>query len=251
MTTYENAPATKMLATACACCGRPLVDAVSVETGVGPDCRKKHGYAEAQGPADWEGARQILTGGEAIPADLESAWGSNAHEVANVLTHRAACAAKMGRAVYIRALDALGYYKLARAIARASSEMVEVTEHAAGYAVRTPYRADFVEALKAARIGARWDREGKVWTFPADHRARAEAFRVMRASFAGGWLVSAKGLTQLTLARGRACAPATRGRSRGHEHAPKKKLPARVAILASGAKVSRSVNEVPTKGHHK
>lgn len=43
MSTYENAPATKLLATACACCGRDLVDAVSVETGIGPDCREKYG----------------------------------------------------------------------------------------------------------------------------------------------------------------------------------------------------------------
>jgi hypothetical protein len=39
---HENAPATKLLATACACCGRDLVDAVSVETGIGPECRKKY-----------------------------------------------------------------------------------------------------------------------------------------------------------------------------------------------------------------
>lgn len=38
---YENAPATRMLATHCAFCGRPLVDAQSVETGVGPVCRGK------------------------------------------------------------------------------------------------------------------------------------------------------------------------------------------------------------------
>ena len=36
---YENAPATKMLATNCCCCGRPLVDSMSVELGIGPECR--------------------------------------------------------------------------------------------------------------------------------------------------------------------------------------------------------------------
>lgn len=41
---YENAPATKMVATHCACCELPLVDAKSVECGVGPVCRKKHGF---------------------------------------------------------------------------------------------------------------------------------------------------------------------------------------------------------------
>jgi hypothetical protein len=37
---YINAPATKLLATNCACCGRPLVDAISVSVGLGPECRK-------------------------------------------------------------------------------------------------------------------------------------------------------------------------------------------------------------------
>lgn len=44
MSTYENAPATRMLATHCAVCSRPLVDAASVEAGMGPDCRDRHGY---------------------------------------------------------------------------------------------------------------------------------------------------------------------------------------------------------------
>lgn len=41
---YLNAPATKLLATHCAVCARPLVDAKSVELGIGPDCRKKYGF---------------------------------------------------------------------------------------------------------------------------------------------------------------------------------------------------------------
>lgn len=41
---YEDAKATKLLATNCICCGRPLVDAKSVEIGIGPDCRAKHGF---------------------------------------------------------------------------------------------------------------------------------------------------------------------------------------------------------------
>ena len=41
---YENAPATALLASNCLCCGRALVDAASVTAGVGPVCRKKWGY---------------------------------------------------------------------------------------------------------------------------------------------------------------------------------------------------------------
>lgn len=37
---YTNAPATRLLATHCAICGRALVDADSVSQGVGPECRK-------------------------------------------------------------------------------------------------------------------------------------------------------------------------------------------------------------------
>ena len=43
MSEYERAPATKMLDVHCAACGRPLVDAHSVETGMGPFCRTKYG----------------------------------------------------------------------------------------------------------------------------------------------------------------------------------------------------------------
>lgn len=33
----------EIIATVCACCGRRLVDAESVETGIGPECRKRFG----------------------------------------------------------------------------------------------------------------------------------------------------------------------------------------------------------------
>lgn len=41
---YETAKATRLLATNCLCCSRPLLDAQSVEAGIGPHCRKKYGY---------------------------------------------------------------------------------------------------------------------------------------------------------------------------------------------------------------
>lgn len=40
---YTDAPATGLLATHCICCGRPLLDAKSVEANIGPDCREKYG----------------------------------------------------------------------------------------------------------------------------------------------------------------------------------------------------------------
>lgn len=43
MTDHTHAPATNLLATNCAVCGRALVDAQSVETGIGPICRERYG----------------------------------------------------------------------------------------------------------------------------------------------------------------------------------------------------------------
>ena len=43
---YEAAPATELVATRCAACGRALVDAQSLAAGMGPDCRDKYGGIE-------------------------------------------------------------------------------------------------------------------------------------------------------------------------------------------------------------
>ncbi len=45
---YADARSTKLLATSCLVCGLPLRDPHSLETGIGPICREKHGY-ETQG----------------------------------------------------------------------------------------------------------------------------------------------------------------------------------------------------------
>ncbi len=41
---YLNDPNTHRMATRCCCCGRKLLDAKSVEIGIGPTCRNKFGY---------------------------------------------------------------------------------------------------------------------------------------------------------------------------------------------------------------
>jgi hypothetical protein len=57
---HENAPATKLLATACACCGRNLVDAESVETGIGPECRKRFAIDTVRDNAAREAANALV-----------------------------------------------------------------------------------------------------------------------------------------------------------------------------------------------
>lgn len=73
---YVNAPATRMLATNCCCCGRPLVDAISVELGIGPECR--NGRTDGITPEQ--------------------------REVCNKLTHAAAIAAQEGNIEKVKLL---------------------------------------------------------------------------------------------------------------------------------------------------
>lgn len=116
MSTYENAPATKLLATNCACCGRALVDAVSVETGIGPDCREKYG--------------------------VSFEIGTPAHDEANALVHEVArkgVSKERARQIFDR-IAALGFVVLAERIAKrfrttltpAMSEE-EIAAHRAAY----------------------------------------------------------------------------------------------------------------------
>lgn len=60
MNTYENAPATSLVATHCGICHRPLVDAVSVERGIGPVCAEKYGLDSAFDSADKTQANKIV-----------------------------------------------------------------------------------------------------------------------------------------------------------------------------------------------
>ena len=183
---YETAPATILLATHCACCGRPLVDATSVEAGVGPECRRRHGYDDAQGEPDWAAAERFV--GELADSTRTP------REVVNRLVHRFACSTdRTERSELMGAIAALGYTTLARKLATQAAGIVKVLPAGDRLAIETPYRADFVAALKAERIGARWNRDDKVWTIPTDARARAGLWRALRSHFAGALLVTERG----------------------------------------------------------
>jgi hypothetical protein len=202
---YIDDPATALLATDCAVCNRALRDAVSVETGIGPDCRRKYGYNEAQGEADWSAFDGLLT---AAPFDLVAALVASrgdAHRTANVLVHRAACAARDERAIHARLVGALGYTVLAAALARGAGDVVEVQPlDETTLTVRAPYSPAFNDALRRQRVGARWDREVRTsakrpgaWVVPATATAKRGLLAALREAFTGTLLVSTRGVTQL------------------------------------------------------
>ena len=118
---YEAAPATRMLASNCICCGRALVDATSVQLGIGPECR------------------QGFDGGIADGVRKE----------ANELVYRAAIAAQQGEISgvleYANKIRALGLDVLADKVARRFRNAERYTEivitvDGGDYRVETPFR---------------------------------------------------------------------------------------------------------------
>lgn len=118
---YQNSAACKIVATNCCCCGKPLVDAKSVETGMGPVCRKKYGF------------------------DLDVP--ERVRALANRTIYRLACDVSQGTVTLASmeaasGLRAIGFVKIADIFQR---RLVKISVHVAdwdfggGYYVRTPY----------------------------------------------------------------------------------------------------------------
>ena len=161
---YENAPATKMLATHCCACGRPLVDAASVEAGMGPDCREKYGYNIDAEPSN--------------------------RQAANAIVHRIACGDKSQIAADCASLSAMGFVVLAaKLIGRVAK--VAVSEKDGMFAVKTPYSAALVDAMRSIN-GRRWVKEEKLNYFPAS--AKGIVFALLKRFFAGEVAVGPKGV---------------------------------------------------------
>lgn len=194
MSTYENAPATKLLATHCCCCGRPLVDAVSVEAGIGPDCREKYGYDEAQGPADIAKALVLVANVAVDGCEADLGMPADPHAAANWLVHRIACEQKGPRVLsYVNAVRALGYERLA---SKLEGRLAKVRIEAAHgrVVVHTPYNPDCIEAFRGVK-GRKWEKESKAWSFPAEFKAAV--WEILKSYFAGCVGVGPKGLFQI------------------------------------------------------
>jgi hypothetical protein len=168
---YENAPATKMVATHCACCDRPLVDAKSVECGVGPVCREKHGFdIECNEEARAEANKLVYS----IAVDRDG------------LQVVDAC----------KRLFELGFTNLVVAILkRIAAVQVALTDdtHPHGaerLAVRTPYSVECVNRFRSIP-GRRWDKESKLNTFP--QASKGALWAALSELFAGQTGIGPKG----------------------------------------------------------
>lgn len=191
---YLSAPATKLLATKCACCSRPLLDAVSVETGVGPDCRKNHGYGAADMLTDWAGVDAVLEGTDAL--EVIKTEKIHPRLAANYLVYLIA-AEQNGVNVhrYTAALARLGFRTLAGRVALRIRGVV-VTADGAELLVKAPFSARFRGELRFTRVTASFDKKADAWRVPATE-ARA-LFAAIKGGFPRGTVVvGSKGATVL------------------------------------------------------
>lgn len=164
---YVNAPATKLLATHCCACGRPLVDAQSVEAGMGPDCRKRY----------------------ALPESLTEEQRTRANKLVYAIA-REQVGPEVGEA--LSELRQLGCHTLAdRLIKRLGGAYTAVIVNEGDrFAVKAPYCRELVRAFQSIP-GRRWDKQRKLTTFPVN--AKFQVFRALQARFLGEKCLGPKG----------------------------------------------------------
>lgn len=185
---YENAPATKMVATFCACCGKELVDAKSLESGMGPHCRKKHGFnAELSAPSAEAAARVIksaLAGGLVLTeGDL-----ADPRKVANRIVYRIAAEQDSVASRHLAAaVWHLGLTKLAGILAKRLGGVV-VTQEGDELVIKAPYDPNV--GYRMSRAGALWHKETKTRRAPLS--ARESVFHALIDAYPGALLIGTK-----------------------------------------------------------
>lgn len=151
---YTAAPACQLLATHCCCCGRPLVDSVSVELGIGPECRK----------------------------GFDGGIDANTQDECNRLTRAAAVAAQNGNVERVREIAAeietLGLASLAdkvrkRFVNAEKRAKITIVNNGDTLVVETPFRrkdsSGFIEAWRNIP-GRRYDRSRNANVVPVNQK---------------------------------------------------------------------------------
>lgn len=196
---YTNAPACTMLATQCCVCNRPLLDAISVEMGIGPECRKKYmGKGEGLSEEARKEANQIVYQLALVISGVnyENAHGTREPMDTVVTSDAAQAAHAIGgpRAVgqmlaantptgghLLDKLYALGFGKLAEKLEKAWMP-IRIEEKDGRIVLTTPYNPDAVAASQQIK-GRQWDKANKVNTFPVT--AKAAVWDLLTKFYAG------------------------------------------------------------------
>ena len=178
-TTYENAPATKMLATHCSICGRPLVDAISISLSIGPECRRGFNGGITE---EVRVAANKLVHDAAISADK--------YRISEVLL-----AADQVEALGLKVLANKMRRRFKGAVTMRKADIV-IREVPYGYRVETPFRRgdadNFVKAWREVP-GRRWENGANV----VPRTSRKALWVVLRQYFGGKYAKGPKGIFKI------------------------------------------------------
>lgn len=174
---YEDATATKIMATHCCACGKPLVDSVSVQTGMGPICRKKYGF-------DVE-----------VPPRVRALANKIVYRLACDVSHNTVTMESMEASSNLRAL---GFPKIANIF---EARMVRIAIHVDGfdgqesYYLRAPYDetgafnhsawAPGRKPTKCAGFHTPTAKKTFHWTYPKNEESRKRIFDALVKHYNG------------------------------------------------------------------
>lgn len=190
---YENA--TKLLATHCAICARPLLDAISVELGIGPDCRKKYmgkaiGATEA---ARIEANQLVYKLALQISVNQHGIVPTEALQAGYAIGGRKAIGemlmADTEGASMLARIRELGFEKLADKLVSAHI-LVTITAVGTSLSVAAPYNEDATGAWRAIP-GRKWNPNTKTNDIPATQGQALYA--LLRRYYAGKAAIGPKG----------------------------------------------------------
>lgn len=223
--TYEAAPSTRLLATHCAICNRPLRDAESVERGIGPDCAERYGHGDASGPMNVDAVVAAAENAGEIALTIVREH-TDAHTVANRAVHYVAVLAHDDHEANADCIAALcdmiaacGYDRLAARLRERVAAVFEARAQAAAEEARRAPTLVIAEANGALSVGfrnlssaqfhamlatlrgipsRRYNAANKSNTIAAEHRGLL--WNAIRTSevLRGAWIESAKGRAQIT-----------------------------------------------------
>jgi hypothetical protein len=168
------------------------VDSVSVETGVGPDCRKKYGYGEANGEPDWDTVMKVLDGW--VPVSRINPTLSP-REAANKLVYDIACDRDPGpMRSRVLAINALGFNVLANCLAHKTREAVTVTYERADdgiqwIVIQAPYSDGFNQAVRSVP-GIRGYKVGKTFYRRCPVASKPQLWAAIKKIWTGGILIT-------------------------------------------------------------
>lgn len=195
---YTKSPVYEMVPTHCSCCNRPLVDATSVEYGVGPVCRKKYSYEDAipVTPEIREAMVNVLSRfhdlafGGRVMAAVDA---NDSRKAANLLNRLLAVSLKhdvsdVDVIVAIEALETLGYTDLANRVSSVIAT-VSVEEKAGKILVKVPFERAFVDTKVAGR---HYNKPTDTWIVPA--KSKKDLWVALQKAYSGKVGTGPKGM---------------------------------------------------------